>query len=222
MSACASLAGAALVWCLSRQPGCLPVDVGPERLRWLAATAEVESGPRGPWAIRDETEKRGMWFRTREAAEREALARHARGHVLGLGPFQITHGRNWRAYGLADAQGRPVHAFNLCRNVRAAAEHMRADHERAVRLRTFAQFNGGPRAVSPGAVPAADAYALRVEARLQRLEAPETAAAPGAAAPCPGAPTDMDAWGAARHAARCGRAAGRRSAAPSAQGPLNQ
>lgn len=206
MSACAALAGAALVWCLARQPGCVPADIPRDRMAWLAATAEVESGARGPWAIRDETAKRSAWFPNRETAEREAFRLHDRGHTLGLGPFQITHGRNWRAYGLADAQGRPAFAFDLCANVRAAARHQRADHDRAVRLATFAQFNGGPRAAVPGAVPAADAYALRVEARFQRL-----GEAPGEVqTTCAGGPPGWDAWASARHAARCERAAARR------------
>lgn len=178
MTGCEALAGAALAWCLSRHPGCLPPGTTDAQIARLAALADIESGPRGPWAVRNETKKTSDWFKTRAEAEREALARHAEGHVLGLGPWQITHERNHRLFGLADAAGRPVRAFDLCLNARAALRHTADDEARALRLAGLRQFNGGPRALVPGAVPAADAYALRVEARLQ----PMAQAAP--ARPC--------------------------------------
>lgn len=213
MTGCEALAGAALVMCLARAPGCLPPDVGfradgrpSERLRRLAATVEVESGPRGPWAIRNETTKRSAWYPTRAEAEREAMRLHARGDVLGLGLAQITGVANWRVFGLADAQGRPVYAFDPCRNLRAAVAHQRADEERAYRLAAFRQFNGGPRALEPGVVPAADAYALRVDAAMQRLPAePAPLPSPAGPNPCAGAPTPLDAFATARFAATCGR-----------------
>lgn len=178
MTGCEALAGAALAWCLSRQPNCLPPGTTEAQVSRLAALADIESGPRGPWAIRDETEKRSLWFRTRAEAEREALARHARGAVLGLGPWQITHERNHRLFGLADASGRPVRAFDLCLNARAALRHTAADEARVLRLAQWRQYNGGPRALVAGSVPAADAYALRVEARLGGAAAPMPAARP--------------------------------------------
>jgi hypothetical protein len=221
VTGCETLAGAALVYCLAQQPGCLPSNLSTDRLRWLAATVEIESGPRGPWAIRNETAKQSRWFPTREAAEREALRLHALGHILGLGPAQITGAQNLKAYGLADAQGRPVRAFNLCLNLRSALQHMRADEGRAVRLAMGRQFNGGPRAALPGVVAGTDAYAMKVETRFQSL--PEFASVPPSApsTECPSAPPSWDVWGSARHAARCERLAVRRTATTST-GTLNQ
>lgn len=186
VTGCAALAGAALVRCLAADPGCLPAGTPPNRVAWLAVTVEQESGPRGPWAIRNETTRRSRWFPTREEAEREALRLHARGDVLGLGPAQVTHEANWRRFGLADAAGRPVRAFDLCLNLRAALAHQAEDAARAVRLAVFRQYNGGPRAAAPGAVPAADAYALRVEELLARsgAAAPVPAATPIPPRPC--------------------------------------
>jgi hypothetical protein len=160
MVGCETLAGAALFACLARNPACLPPSVDRELVPWLEAIGRHESGFR-PWAIRDDVTKESIFPATRAEAERIAAERLARGHVLGLGWMQITHRANWVRFGLADAQGRPVRAFDPCLNLRAGALHFAADHERRTKLAATADYNGSG--------PAARAYALRVEATARKF-----------------------------------------------------
>lgn len=170
---CAALSGLALLRCLAADPACLPPEHRP-LLPVLVSMSGRESGHRD-WALRDETTGESLFFRSREEAVAAALARRARGHVLGYGRFQITREANLRRHGLT-----PETAFDPCRNLRAAAAHLAAG---------IKGYNGSG--------PAADRYAASVIARVRDGDTdaapvpapdPATPSAPACAAP------SWDAW----------------------------
>lgn len=180
MPACSALAGFALFACLARDPRCLPAGHA-HLLPVLSGIAEHESGFR-PFAIRDEATGESLFPTTYADAVRIAVERDARGHVLGLGWFQITHRRNWQRHGLTVAS-----ALEPCANMRAGAAHFAGDLAAALSRYNSGTFDGAP------------GYAAKVAQRTARFVAggPSAPSLPPAAVP-PGPPPSpsesFDVW----------------------------
>lgn len=141
MLACATLTGIALFDCLAANPACLP-PAHARHLPILRAIMQQESGG-NPYALRDETTKQSLFLANRADAEREARQRHAAGHTLGLGWFQITHQSNWiRHWGSVEAA--LANAFDPCSNMRAGATHFAVDYAAALARYNSGSFTGAP------------------------------------------------------------------------------
>ncbi len=194
VTGCEAMVGLALFACLARNPACLP----PEYARYrddLAGIVEEES-KWNPYAIRDETTNESLFPATRAEAVRQVNRRIATGNVLGLGLTQITGKANREFHGLT-----PIDLLNPCKALKAGARHYAGDMSAAAMRR----YNGGNRGMA-GLIPASNAYAVRVTARVERLRpALSILSVPTRVVPtaCPGAPPRWDAWGSSRHAARC-------------------
>jgi hypothetical protein len=181
MTACADLAGAALVACLARDPACLPPQHA-HLLPLILSTVRQESAA-APYVVRNEAEGRAHPFSTWEAAVAYAIAADARGDVLGLGLGQITHRANWRLHtGTEDtAAGRREAIARLlrpCDNLRATASHYAIAYDASV------AFNAGGRRMGNPPTSSA-AYAQRVLAGAVMPQPVPTgqSAAPPAAPP---------------------------------------
>lgn len=188
MSGCLALSGLALFACVARDPACLP-PAHKEMLPFIASTVDQESRF-NPYAVRNEAEGRGHYFRTQAEAVEYAVAQDKLGIVLGLGWGQHTHRSNWRLHTGAEGRDAITQLLDPCKNMQATARHYAAAWGASI------AYNAGPgRIGSPPAQSAA--YAKRVisgaaEMRqaLSAASASPSAAEP-AAAPEPPPPTTL-------------------------------
>lgn len=199
---CGALASMALVACLARDPACLPPWSPEDRAQFLPlvlSTVRQESAGQ-PYVIRNEAERRGVLFQSKDAAVAYAVAADARGVTIGLGLGQLTHRSNWLRHTGTTGRAAIEALLDPCRNLRATAEHWQAAWRAAV------AYNAGPGRIGNPPAPSA-AYASRVVEGAAAAQVVETPAAPQAR-PCPlPSPPAADAWGVTRHAMACARLA---------------
>ncbi len=90
----------------------------------LSAIVQVESGG-DPWALWDNTARRGYRPASRQQAERILRVLMAEGHQVDVGIAQIDT-KNFPSYGL-----RPSNVFGVCTNLRVGADILAAGYRKA-------------------------------------------------------------------------------------------